>query len=142
MNSKFKPGQSGNPRGKPKGARNHATRTVLAMLDGSAEEITKAVLDAAKAGDLGAAKFVLERIAPPMRERPIEVDLPNIATIADCASAQAAVLASVAAGDLLPSEGDTLAGLIEQQRRSFETTDLAQRLEAIEAQLQQTRGKR
>jgi len=38
----FKPGQSGNPAGKPRGARNHATRAILNLIEGGAEEITKA----------------------------------------------------------------------------------------------------
>lgn len=135
----FRPGQSGNPAGKPKGARNHATRAVLAMLEGSAEEVTKAVLEAAKAGDLGAAKFVLERIAPPVRERPIRLDMPEVASIADCAIAQQAVVQAVASGQLLPGEGGALADLIELRRRSLETSDLSERLAAIEVRLQGAR---
>lgn len=30
----FKPGQSGNPAGKPRGARNHATRAILNLIEG------------------------------------------------------------------------------------------------------------
>lgn len=37
--------------------------------------------------------------------------------------------------NLLPSEGEVIAGLVEHQRRSLETHDMAKRLEALEKQL-------
>lgn len=46
MNKKpkgFQPSQSGNPAGKPKGTRNHATRMVLALMENGADEITRIV---------------------------------------------------------------------------------------------------
>ena len=47
----YKPGQSGNPKGKPKGALNHATRTVLELLDGEAEALTRKAVEKALEGD-------------------------------------------------------------------------------------------
>lgn len=70
-----------------------------------------------------------------LNEKGIRCRLPVIETPADCAKAQACIIQAVAAGAILPSEGETLAGLIEQQRRSLETSDLAERLAAIEEQL-------
>jgi hypothetical protein len=35
----FQPGQSGNPRGKPKGALNQATRAAQELLDGKAQAL-------------------------------------------------------------------------------------------------------
>ena len=37
----FQPGQSGNPKGKPKGAKNHATRLAESLLDGETEKLTE-----------------------------------------------------------------------------------------------------
>jgi hypothetical protein len=128
----WKPGQSGNPKGKPYGTRNKATQMVLSLMEGGAEEITKAVLDAAKAGDLSAAKMVLERLAPPMRERPINIDLPDTSTAQGCADAANAVLQAVGVGDLLPGEGMALSGIVENRRRSIETLELESRIAALE----------
>lgn len=131
----YKPGQSGNPAGKPKGARNHATRAILKLIDGGAEEITKAVLEAAKGGDMGAARFVLERIVPPAKERPVSLDLPDIADAQGIAAAQAAILKAVAIGELTPGEGNIMAGIVEANRKAQETELMEKRLAALEAQL-------
>lgn len=129
----FKPGQSGNPAGKPKGARNHATRAILKLIEGGAEEITRTVLDAAKGGDMGAARFILERIVPAAKERPVSVALPDVTSAAGIADAQAAILQAVASGDLLPGEGNVLAGIVEARRKALETLELEQRISALEA---------
>jgi hypothetical protein len=86
------------------------------------------------AGDLAAAKLVLERTVPPMRERPVSVRLPgNIVTATGINEAAGEILRAVCAGDLLPGEGQTLAAILELRRRSIETEDLERRIGALEA---------
>lgn len=126
------PGQSGNPKGKPVGARNKATMMVLNLMETGAEDITKAVIEAARGGDLSAARLVLERIAAPMRERPIFIDLPDTSTGAGINHAQQAILEAVGAGELLPGEGQVLAGIVEARRKAVETDDLEKRIAALE----------
>lgn len=138
-NPGWKPGQSGNPRGRPRGSRNQATMLAMAAMEGELSEVVRVVIEAAKSGDMGAARLVVDKLIPATRERPLSVELPAIEGPADCARAQAEVLQAVAAGNLLPGEGETLAALIEQQRRSFETADLAERLAALEEKLKVTR---
>ena len=133
----WKKGQSGNPRGRPKGSRNKATLLAIAALEGELSNIVRVVIDAAKGGDMAAARLVVDKLVPAMRDRPLTITLPDVSTAEDCASAQATALAAVAAGDLLPSEGEALSGLIEKQRRSLETMDIAKRLAVIEEQLAQ-----
>jgi hypothetical protein len=128
----WKPGQSGNPMGRPKGARNKATLAVLALMESGAKEITQAVIDQAKAGDLTAARMVLDRLAPPAKERPVSLDLPDTGTAQGVSEAQAAILQAVAVGDLLPGEGATLAGIVETRRKALETEELERRITALE----------
>jgi hypothetical protein len=128
----WKKGQSGNPDGKKPGSRNKATQMVLAMMEGGAEQITQTIIDAAKAGDLSAARLVLERLAPPMRERPITLDLPAIDNAIGISTAQAAILQAAADGELLPGEAATLAGILESRRKAFETQELENRITALE----------
>jgi hypothetical protein len=47
----------------------------------------------------------------------------------------AAIAAAGADGELLPSEGQALSGLVENQRRGLETSLLEQRITAIEERL-------
>lgn len=107
----FKPGQSGNLKGKPAGTRSKSTQLLMAMMEGDASAITKAVIDAAKGGDLMAAKIILDRLIPPAKERPISLDLPDTKTADGVSAAQSAILQAVAGGELLPGEASTRAPL-------------------------------
>lgn len=128
----FKKGTSGNPAGKRPGTRNRATMAVLELLEGQAAAITDVCVQAALAGDMTAIRLVLERLAPPVRERPLSLSLPNVATVEGIAEAQAEVVRMVACGDLLPGEGTTLSAILENRRKSLETFELEQRIAALE----------
>jgi hypothetical protein len=125
-------GESGNPAGKPAGARNKSTRMVLAIMERGAKEITEAVVKLAKDGDLSAARLVIERLLPPAKDRPIFLALPDTDTAAGIAQAQAVIVQAVAAGELLPGEAATLAGIVEVRRKALETQELEQRIAALE----------
>lgn len=96
--TRFKPG---NP-GKPKGARNRATRMVEALFENEAEDIGKAAIEAAKGGDVQAMKLILDRLAPARRTRHIAIDLPKIETAADLLAAQGVVVEAMAGGQMTP----------------------------------------
>ena len=121
----------GNP-GKPQGARHKATQAALALLDGQAEALTQKAVETALGGDTAALRLCLERIAPPRKDAPVTFALPPMTTAADAAKGAAAVLAAVAIGDLTPTEGAHVMGLIETYRRTLETTELEARLAALE----------
>lgn len=126
------PGVSGNPKGRPKGSRNHTTRIVQELLDGEGEIIARTAIEKAKGGDLAAIRLVLERLAPPLKERLITIDLPNTSSATGIEAAQAAIVQAVAHGELTPGEGHTLASLIEARRKALETLDLEKRISALE----------
>ena len=130
--TRFQPGRSGNPKGKPKGARNHTTRAVLELLEGGVLEVTRAVLTAARRGDLAACRLVLERIIPPSKERPVSIELPNTDSAQGCADAANAILKAVGAGDLLPGEAAILSSITENRRKSIETVELEGRIATLE----------
>jgi hypothetical protein len=64
-----KPFEPGNP-GRPKGARHRTTIAAEKLMQGDSEAIVRAVIKAAKGGDMTAAKVVLDRIAPIRKGRP------------------------------------------------------------------------
>ena len=133
QDTRFKPGQSGNPAGKPKGTRNKATIAVEQLLEGDAEALTRKVIEKAKEGDLMALRLCLDRIAPVKKDTPVVFDLPVLGTASDAAMAASAILEAVAGGDLTPGEGTAVAGLVETFRRTLETEEIESRIKALEA---------
>ena len=129
----FKPGKSGNPAGRPKGARHRTTVAIEALLDGEGEAITRMAIEAAKAGDMVAIRLVLDRICPPRKTRPIHIELPTIHDAGGVAEAQQEVLRAACAGELLLDEAQALSGLLEARRQSLETRELEARLSQLEA---------
>ena len=132
QDTRFKPGRSGNPSGRPAGSRNAATLAIDALLDGEAETLTRKAIDLAKAGDMQALKLCMDRIVPPRRDRPVTFPLPKIEGPADAATAMAAVLGAAAAGELTPMEAGELAKLVDVYVRTVETNELAKRIEQLE----------
>ena len=121
----------GNP-GKPKGARHRVTRHCEALMAADAEAITGRVIEAAKGGDLAAARLVLDRISPPRREATVAVDLPEMNGAADLPGAVNAILAAVAAGDLTPSEASRLSGVLADTARALEAHEIEARVSELE----------
>ena len=128
----FEPGKSGNPAGKPAGARHKATIAAEALLDGEAEGLTRKAVEMALAGDTVALRMCLERVVPARKDRPVSFSLPEIETAADAVKASAALLRAVAAGDVTPGEASELGKLIESHARVLEVTELEQRMERLE----------
>lgn len=128
---KFQPGKSGNPNGRPKGVKDRRVALREKLLP-HADQLIEMVTTFAKSGDMQAMKIVMDRIMPPLKEEPIQITIPKIESAEDCTKAQAAVVNAVASGEMLPSEGQVMANLIDAQRRAYETHDLAKRMEAIE----------
>lgn len=124
----FVKGRSGNPKGKPKGARNKATLAAEVLLDGEAETITRKAIELAKGGDIMAIRLCLERILPPRKDRPIAVDLPAIICAADLKTAYAAVGRDVANGELTPDQERAMSDLLESYPLGRMATGLRDRL--------------
>ena len=128
----FKKGQSGNPRGRPRGSRHKVTLAVESLLDGEAEALTRKAIDLALEGDLIALRLCLERLCPPVKQRPIRIELPTVESASEAVGAMTTVLESMSQGEITPGEAQALAGVIEQFRRVLETVELEQRVAALE----------
>jgi translation elongation factor EF-Tu-like GTPase len=101
------------------------------------EAVVRSVVDAAKGGDMTAARIILDRIAPPRRGSPVSFKLPTIETAADISKALSAVMASVACGELTPDEATAISGLIETRRKVIETRELETRVIALEQEAEE-----
>jgi hypothetical protein len=94
----FAKGRSGNPRGRPVGARNRKTLAAAVLLDGESEALTRKAVELALAGDPTALRLCIERILPPCRERAVRFELPPIENAADVSVAMNSVTAALARG--------------------------------------------
>jgi hypothetical protein len=128
----FKPGQSGNPAGKPAGARNKTTRAVEELLDGEAETLTRKAIELAKAGDMQALRICLDRIAPARKGRYVPIDLPALDSAADAVKASAVIVAALSAGDLSPSEASELSKLVGNYVTALTASEFEKRLAQLE----------
>lgn len=128
----FQKGHSGNPAGKPRGARHKATLAAEALFDGEAEGLTRKAIELALAGDATALRLCLDRILPARRERPVRFNLPPLNSAADAAAALAAIAAAVAAAEITPGEAAELAKLIDAFVTATETGMIEDRLRVLE----------
>lgn len=133
--TRFKPGQSGNPAGRRAGTRSKALLALDALADGEADAIARAMIDKAKEGDTTAGRMLLERIWPVRKGRGITFDLPEVEKADELPDAIVAVTRQVAEGELSPDEGAAIVSLLEAHRKALETSDLAARVAALEERL-------
>lgn len=122
---------AGNP-GRPKGARHKYLLAVESLLEGEAEGLTRKAIDLALEGDTTALRLCLERIAPPRKDSAVSFDLPSMKSASDAAESAQAVLRAVSEGEITPLEGTAVMNLVEAYRKTLETSDLEERLVAIE----------
>jgi hypothetical protein len=131
----FKPGQSGNPKGKPKGALNLTTRAAHELLDGKTQALTLKAVELAQDGNVVALRLCLERLIPPRKDRPINLKLPQVAGVGDIPKALGAILEAVAGGEITPQEGQSVAGMLGAYCKAAELVNHEARLEALESVL-------
>ena len=127
---RFGPGNAG----KPRGSRHRTTQAVEALLDGEAEVLTRKAVELALQGDTTALRLCLERIAPPRREAPVTVEIPEIQTAGDLPKAIAVLLQAAGRGDLTPGEAGRLAALVGEAGKAIEAHDIELRLRRLEEQ--------
>jgi hypothetical protein len=127
----FKPGQSGNPAGKPPGAKNRATVLAQSLFDGEAEALTRKIIDLAKAGDMQALKVCIDRLCPPMKAQTasVQVDILQTDSMSDIANA---FIKAAADGRLPPDVAAQLVSAVGTLARVVEIDELKIRLAALE----------
>ncbi|WGS85832.1 DUF5681 domain-containing protein [Methylomonas sp. UP202] len=128
---KFKPGQSGNPAGRPKD-KTPATLLRKAIADDMPDVVRKLV-ELAKEGDVQAAKVLLDRICPPLRPQAIPVTVEKGATLPESGGN---VVAATLSGEIPPDIGAMLIRALAEQGKLIELQEMADRLQRLEKLLE------
>jgi hypothetical protein len=126
---RWKPGTSGNPKGKPPGS--GELQRLRASIAADVPDILAGLVAAAKGGDVQAARVLLDRTFPAVK--PVEhaqaIDLPEAGNL----TAQGrAVLSAVALGELAPGQGAQLLAAISSLARVTEIDEMEARLTKLE----------
>jgi hypothetical protein len=132
----FKKGISGCPEGRPKGALNKRTQLAKLLEPHAVDLINKAV-ELAKGGDVNALRLCLERLISKPKDAPVHLELPEGSLDSTNTILQIGerIIMSVADGELTPEQGQKITTIIEAQRKTIETHDLAVRIGEIERTL-------
>jgi hypothetical protein len=101
---RFEKGVSGNPAGRPRGARNRATEAAELLLEGEAERLTRKAVECA-----------LDGVRP-------------VRGAADLGDTMAAIATAATGGEITPGEAAELARVVEIFVRAVETSDFERRL--------------
>ena len=110
-------GQSGNPRGRPTRAY-QAAYVAESLIGRKTVPLTNKLVELALAGDRAALRACLDRIAPPRREPPIDLDLPVVNTRADLLAALTEIANATASGALTSTQSAVLAQMLIALRQA------------------------
>lgn len=126
-----RPFAPGNP-GRPRGARNRITRLVENLIEADAEEIARAAVRRALDGDGAILRALLDRLAPPRRERTIDIELPTLNGTSDATGMTSALVAAVANGAISPAEAKAIGEVVDVHLRAVELREVEERLRRLE----------
>jgi hypothetical protein len=130
-NTKFKPGQSGNPAGRPRD-KTPATLLRKSIAD-DMPEIVNTLVELAKGGDVQAAKVLLDRVCPTLRPQALPI---NIETGANLPETGSNVLNATLNGSIAPDIGSVLIRALAEQGKLIELQEMADRLQRLEKLLE------
>jgi hypothetical protein len=124
----FKPGQSGNPKGKPKD-KTPATLLRKSIVE-DMPEIIRTLVDLAKGGDVQAAKVLLDRCCPTLKPQAIPINLPLNGSLAEQGGE---IIKATMAGQIPPDIGSQLITALAAQSKIIEIDELTKRIELLES---------
>lgn len=131
----FEKGQSGNPAGKPRGARNASTHMAEALMADAAEAMVQTFIDKALEGNMPALNLAMKWVLPSCRPQPLQFALPPLESAADAPAAISSIVAGLAEGELTPTEANALIGAVEAYLKTQSQLEYDRRLAVIEEKI-------
>ena len=128
--TKFQPGQSGNPKGRPKGKK--IDTSLRKPISDAMPEILATLIEMAKAGDVHAAKILLDRVCPVLRPMATPISLPLADTLA---SQGEEIIRATMSGTIPPDIGAQLITALAAQGKLIELQDIVKPTESRLLQL-------
>jgi hypothetical protein len=108
----FKPGQSGNPKGRPPKQKTKTTQ-LRELIAEAVPEIIEALISEAKKGNVAAASALLDRVCPRLKNQALPVHLELTGSLAEKTGE---IVRAMTAGEISPETGAQLInGLTVQQ---------------------------
>jgi hypothetical protein len=130
QSTKFKPGQTGNPKGRPK---NKTPATLLRKSIAEAmPEIILTLIQQAKDGDTAAAKVLLDRVCPALKPQAMPISLPVNGSLTEQGGE---IIRATMAGQIPPDIGSQLITALAAQSKIIEIDELTQRIAALEGKV-------
>jgi hypothetical protein len=127
----WKPGQSGNPRGKPVGSRLKVQQRLDKLAHDEAEHLFDLQLQAARAGDILANRWILDKIWPAKKCNPTPRAIGPIKSAADALNVISQILAGQADGSLDLEASSKMLDSVKTAMVAIEGSELEQRVRAL-----------
>jgi hypothetical protein len=127
----FHKGKSGNSAGRPKGT--GQAMKLREAIEADIPEIIAAMVIAAKDGDTGAAKLLLDRVIPALKPQGVaaHIDGLNSSSLSEQGKV---VISAMGAGQLTPEQAQQMLAGLASLSKIIEVDDLERRLTELEKQ--------
>jgi hypothetical protein len=127
-----RPFKQGNP-GRPPGSKNKVTRMLDELVENEGENLTRKIIELAKAGDVRCLLWGVDRLLPKRPDEPINLELPKIDRVQDIAPAMAAVARAASNGTITTEQACRIVSVLNSCGSALTAADFAVRLEKVES---------